>query len=67
MRAEFLVGIEASDTLEKGIGVIGHIASARHPVRQVERAILVAEMLVVVPKARHQKLAGGVNHARAVR
>ena len=52
-RPQFAAIIETRDPLEEGIGVIRHVARAGHAISEVERAVVVAEMLVIVPQTRH--------------
>ena len=42
---------------EELVGVVAHVARAGYAVGEVEHAVDVAEMLVVVPQARHQESA----------
>ena len=41
--------IEARDALQESIGVVRHVARAGHAIGQIERAIDVAEMLMIIP------------------
>ena len=63
-RAELGAIIETRDPLEKSIGVICHIARAGHAIGEIERAIVVTEMLVIVPQPRHQELIMRVDNLR---
>ena len=48
-RPELAAVIEARNALKKRISVIRHVARAGHAISEVERAIVVAEMLMIVP------------------
>ena len=54
-RAELAAVIKARDALQKTVGVVSHVARAGHAIGQIERAIDVAEVLVVVPQPGHQE------------
>ena len=66
-RPQFAAIIETRDPLQEGIGVICHIARAGHAVGEIERAIVVTEMLVIVPQPRHQELIMRVDNLRVRR
>ena len=54
-RAKLAAIIKARDALQKTVGVVRHVARAGHAVGQIERAIDVAKVLVVVPQPGHQE------------
>src|SRR5205085_11823934 len=56
-RAEFLAIVEAGDALRETVEIVCHVARAGHAIGEIERAIDVVEMLVVVPKSRHEETA----------
>src|SRR6266699_2822578 len=56
-RPELAAIIEARAALQGSTGVVGHVARACDAVNEIERAIDVAEMLMIIPQAGHQKAA----------
>ena len=54
-RPELAAVVEPRDAFKKRIGVVRHIARAGDAIGEVERAIVVAEMLMIVPQPRHQE------------
>ena len=66
-RPEFAAVVKTRDTLKKRICVIRHIACADHTIGEVERTIIVAEMLVIVPQPRHEEAALGIDYFRVRR
>src|SRR5882724_12334761 len=47
--------VEPRDAFKKRIGVVRHIARAGDAIGEVERAIVVAKMLMIVPQSGHQE------------
>src|SRR5205085_8401665 len=60
-RAEFLAIVEARDALRETVEIVCHVARAGHAVGEIECAVDIAEMLVVVPKSRHEETSLRVN------
>src|SRR5262249_21355082 len=54
-RTELGAIVESRDALEKFIRVIRHVSRTGHTVREVQSAIVVAEMLMIVPQPRHEE------------
>ena len=50
--------------MQKGVGIIGHVARAGDAVYEIERAVVVTEMLMIVPQSRHEKTAVRVDDFR---
>jgi hypothetical protein len=59
--------VETRDAFEETVGVVGHVARAGHPGDEIERPVVVAEMLMVVPQAGHEKAVFRVDGLGAVR
>src|SRR5438094_5770325 len=54
-RTELAPVVETGDALEKAINVIRHVAPACYTVSEIQTAIVVAEMLTIIPQPRHQE------------
>ena len=61
-RPELAAIIEARDALQESIRIVGHVARACDAVSEIERAINVAEMLMIIPETGHQKAAMRVDN-----
>ena len=66
MRTQLGPGVESGDAGREVIEVVRHVARARHSVCKVERAVVVGKVLMVVPEARHQELAAGIDDLGAI-
>src|SRR5439155_15496079 len=60
-RPELAAIVETRNALQEIIRVVGHITRTSHTISEIERALDIAKMLVVVPQPRHQKAAMCVN------
>src|SRR4051794_35530929 len=56
-RAKFAAFIEASDSSRESVEIVCHVAGAGDAVGEIERAVDVAKMLVVVPEPGHEEAA----------
>ncbi len=67
-RSQLAAFVVSRHAFEEGVGVVSHVARARHTVGEVECAVFgAAKMLVIVPKPWHQEAAPGVDHFRVGR
>ena len=63
-RTDLGAGVETRDALQEPVGVVRHVARAGDAVGEIEHAVVVAEVLVVVPQARHQEAAVRIDDFR---